>query len=272
MLAYTVGSSEEADQDNRAEILQTLATLMIGLLVVPAVLILVLLLYWSRKLDKSLKKAFRKLKYTFMWNGPLRYWIESYISISLNYISWVALPRKWDTSADISMNLFCISHLVLYLLSPLIVTKYLRKNFDRFKEPWFKRSFHELIMKLNYRQLSSTNFFAIFCFRRLLLVVFVVFLTKTPSLQITLQLYTIIGVFIGMGMSNIYRWRFDRVLEYFNECCILFCCYVYFLFTDFVPDPLLRKKIGNYLLFFTALNVVVNLFLILKMTISGTRR
>lgn len=75
-------------------------------------------------------------------------------------------------------------------------------------------------------------------------------------------------MFIATGMSEVYRWRADRILEYFNECCILFCCYVYFLFTDFVPDPLLRKDIGNFLLFFTALNVVINLFLILKRTMS----
>jgi uncharacterized membrane protein (DUF106 family) len=47
------------------------------------------------------------------------------------------------------------------------------------------------------------------------------------------------------------------------------CCYAYFLFTDFVPDPLIRKEIGNYLLFFTAVNVVINLFLIARRVISG---
>lgn len=75
-----------------------------------------------------------------------------------------------------------------------------------------------------------------------------------------------------MGFSYIYRWKEDRRLEMFNELCILLCCYVYFLFTDFVPDPLLRKKIGNYLLFFTALNVGVNMFLILRTTIAETHR
>lgn len=271
-LAYTIGSSDEADEDNRGEILQTLATIMIAVLCVPILIWCVLMVYWGRKLHKSIQKAFTKLKNAFIWNAPLRYWIESYISICLAYVSWYSLPRKWEKGVDYSINIFCLSHLFVYMLSPYLFQRFLNRNFERFKERSFRRKFHEVIIKLNYREKSSTNFFLVFCYRRLLLTVFIVFLTKTPALQIAFQLYVIIGVFIVMGMSNVYRWRFDRVLEYFNEVCILLCCYVYFLFTDFVPDPLLRKDIGNYLLFFTALNVVINLALILKMTISGTHR
>lgn len=101
---------------------------------------------------------------------------------------------------------------------------------------------------------------------------FIVYLQDTPSLQVVFQMYTIQAVLIGMGMSNVFRWREDRVLEYFNECCILFCCYVFFLFTDFVPSPLVRRDMGNYLLFVTGLNVSVNLFIILYKTITETHR
>ena len=73
-------------------------------------------------------------------------------------------------------------------------------------------------------------------------------------------------------MSNPLRWSFDRVMEYFNESCVLLCAYHYFLFTDFVPDAAMRKEIGNYLLFFTGLNVGVNLAIIVKLVISGTIR
>lgn len=80
-------------------------------------------------------------------------------------------------------------------------------------------------------------------------------------------MFTIQVVLIAMGFSHIYRWGADRRLEMFNEVCILLSCYVYFLFSDFVPEPLVRKRIGNYLLFFTGLNVGVNLFLIGKTSI-----
>lgn len=73
-------------------------------------------------------------------------------------------------------------------------------------------------------------------------------------------------------MSNALRWSFDRVMEYFNECCVLLCAYHYFLFTDFVPDAAMRYEVGNFLLFFTGLNVAVNLALIIKLVITGTIR
>jgi hypothetical protein len=181
-LAYTVGSSDEADEDNRADILQALATLMIFALAVPAVIIIVLLIYWGRKLHSSIQKSFRKIKHAFFWNGPLRYWIESYISISLAYVSWFSLPRKWDTSADYWINIFCLFHLFVYLISPILITRFLRRNFDRFGDPRFRSLYGELTLKLNPHQFSSTNLYAIFCYRRLLLTVFIVFLAKTPAL------------------------------------------------------------------------------------------
>ena len=82
-------------------------------------------------------------------------------------------------------------------------------------------------------------------------------------------MYTCQTVIVALGLSNPFRWREDRRLEYFNECCVLSCCYVYFLFTDFVPDPLMRKEIGNYMLMFTGLNVVVNLILIIHRVVTG---
>lgn len=157
---------------------------MLASLAVPAVAVLAVICYWKRGLNKTFKKGFRKLRDFFFWSGPLRYWIESYVSICLACVSWLSLPREWSTSGDISINLFCIGSILLYFSSPFLVTRFLRRNFDRFQDPEFRRLFGELTLKLNYHTFSSTNFYAIFCLRRLLLTIFIVLLTKTPSLQI----------------------------------------------------------------------------------------
>jgi hypothetical protein len=158
---------------------------MIAVLCVPILIWCVLMIYWSRKLHKSIHKAYNKIKNAFIWNAPLRYWIESYISICLAYVSWYSLPRNWATGEDYTINIFCLSHLLVYTFSPYLFYRFLNRNFDRFKEPSFRRKFHEVLIKLNYRTTTSTNFFLVFCYRRLLLTVFIVFLTKTPALQIT---------------------------------------------------------------------------------------
>lgn len=93
LLSFTIGSTLEAHEENKGEILQTLATILISALLIPAIGVLAIFLYFGRRISKSLRRGFKKLKNGLFWNAPLRYWIESYMSISLAYISWFAMPK-----------------------------------------------------------------------------------------------------------------------------------------------------------------------------------
>jgi hypothetical protein len=190
-LGYSVGVSEENNEDNKAEVLQALATSMLGLLVVPCVCVVVLVFYWGRKLHKSWEKAFNKMWRVFFWNGPIRYWIESYIGLALSACSWFILPHVWSNSMDVMINVFCLLHFFVYVLSPWLVGKFLRKNFDKFRDPEFRAKFHELTSKLNRHDQNSSYYYVIFCYRRFLLCAYIVFLARHSSLQIQLQTYTI---------------------------------------------------------------------------------
>lgn len=266
-LGYTIGNSDEANEDNRGDLLQTVGTLMLVALLIPIFLIYVFVLYALKNFDQSIANKFQALMSSIFWNGPLRYWIESYASISLAYVTWSAIPKKWETGADWTINIFCILHFAVYIFSPIFVRKFFKRNFHRFKDPDFKRSFHEVIGRLNYHYDTSPNYFVIFCYRRLILMLLIVYLPEHGAQQVQIQMLVIQAVFISMGFSYVYRWREEKNLEFFNETCILLCGYTYFLFSDFLPDPVLRQTVGNYLLYFTGLNVFVNMFLILKVTI-----
>ena len=51
-------------------------------------------------------------------------------------------------------------------------------------------------------------------------------------------------------------------MEIFNEVTVLICTSHLFLFTDFVPDPLIQYQIGWSMLAFTGLNIIGNLAII----------
>jgi len=52
-------------------------------------------------------------------------------------------------------------------------------------------------------------------------------------------------------------------LQLFNEWCLLASCYLYFVFSDFVPDAAVRYQMGFALIGVIAFNFIVNVCMIL---------
>jgi hypothetical protein len=86
----------------------------------------------------------------------------------------------------------------------------------------------------------------------------IVFLPAYPYAQVQLITLSCVFVVIFFGYSNVYQTSRNSILEFFNEATILLCCYHMFCFTDFVDDPTVRYKIGFSLIFFTTINLAVN--------------
>lgn len=63
-------------------------------------------------------------------------------------------------------------------------------------------------------------------------------------------------------MSDPYRWRTDRWLDLFNETMILMFAYHLLIFTDFVPDPLIREQFGESQIIFSNILIQVNVLII----------
>ena len=63
-------------------------------------------------------------------------------------------------------------------------------------------------------------------------------------------------------MAEPFRIPAQRRLEYFNEASLLVWCYCLFIFTDFVPEPVIRYEAGHVLDTVVGLNLFVNLFIL----------
>ena len=92
-----------------------------------------------------------------------------------------------------------------------------------------------MIESLNFREKSSSNFIFVFCYRRLMQSLLIVFLSDRFFIQIQVMTAGTIFFIILAGWSGIYKHKYDSRLNYSNEVSLLIQCYTYFVFSAFVP-------------------------------------
>jgi hypothetical protein len=146
-------------------------------------------------------------------------------------------------------------------IAPARWTIFLRQNIKKFRKPSFKKKYGSMIENLNFKEKSSANQIAIFCYRRLMQSLLIVVFTEKYYFQIQIMTAGSTLFIISAGMSNVLKSRYNRRLNYFNESSLLIHCYLYFLLSDFLPDPVLRYKVGFLLITNTCFNFALNAFL-----------
>jgi hypothetical protein len=72
------------------------------------------------------------------------------------------------------------------------------------------------------------------------------------------------------GMSNVLKGKRNNRLNYFNEVCLVFHCYLYFLLSKFVPNPEIRYLIGYFAILNTIINFSVNVFFLATQSAGQT--
>ena len=162
--------------------------------------------------------------------------------------------------------------MIVISIAPLAMSVYFTIRFNLFRNKDFLLRFSSVIGDFNYRKKISSIFISIFCYRRLVMSLLIVFLPLYPYAQVQLMTLSCVFVIILYGYSNVYQMPKMRKLEFFNEATILICCYHVFCFTDFVDDPTIRYDIGFSLIAFTTLNLGINIFVMLLETFKSVKR
>jgi hypothetical protein len=170
----------------------------------------------------------------------LRYIIEGYLALTLESLTVMNKGLYWNTILNIEEALFAIITMIVCGFAPLTITVYFIINFTQFRNQEFLKRFSSVIKDFNYRNKWSAMFISIFCYRRLVMTLIIVFLPSHPYAQIQLITLSCVLVVIIFGYSNVYKTSKNTLLEFFNEATILVCCYHMFCFTDFVEDPTIR--------------------------------
>ena len=102
--------------------------------------------------------------------------------------------------------------------------------------------------------------------RRLVLVSAIMWIQEFLVAQFFLFIFLLIANVMLLKYLRPYTEQFSETREVLNEVLIMFMAYHMFAFTDYIPDPILRHKIGISCLSFLALHLTFNLGLIFMTT------
>jgi hypothetical protein len=175
----------------------------------------------------------------------------------------------WDNWIVSFVNVVEILTLLVYVSAPMAMTLFFRSRIRKFKKPYFKKRFGDLIEGLSRERKSSANLFAIFCYRRLFSCFFIVLLESKPYFQIMCTVLVNQFVVILIGASR--PFTEDRALkvEFFNESMVMLSAYFLFVYSDFVDSPQARYYTGYALISLASFTIVVNVLLMISSTLSG---
>lgn len=100
--------------------------------------------------------------------------------------------------------------------------------------------------------------------------------TLTPN-AFFVHIFTLMMTIVAMLVVNGYvtgarSSRLDQRMDAFNEVKLMLVAYHLFFFTDYLPDPELKYKVGYSCLVFLALGLFSNMFLLVVMPIIKLRR
>lgn len=235
---------------------------LIGILLLVCVLVLLKVMSKLGPFKQAANKIFNWIYYFIFWNTPLRYIMESYINLTLTTLTFIATTDYWSDNFKITETLFSFVVMFVCVVAPAVISLYFACNIKKFLIPSFKRRFDAVIKNWNWRSAWCSLYFSIFCYRRLIEVILIVFLQNYAFAQLQLMTFSSVMVIITFGSSDAFRLPRDRRLEYFNETTILWCIYHFFCFTDFVEVPE-RTQVGYSLMGFVMLNFIGNLIVML---------
>ena len=104
-----------------------------------------------------------------------------------------------------------------------------------------------------------------FFIRRIIFVIPVILMPKFRSLHLLIYCLSCIIKIISLNYVHPFEPSRNN-LEIFNEICIMLMFYHLHCYNDFVPDPILRYKIGYSQLFFFGIFLLVHIYTLLKET------
>jgi len=156
--------------------------------------------------------------------------------------------------------------------APMGMTLFFRSRVRKFKKPNFKKRFGDLIEGLSAERKSSTNYFAIFCYRRLFSCLFIVLFVSKPYWQIMCTVLVNQFVVILIGASRPFKEESALKLEFFNESMVMLSAYFLFVYSDFVDSPHARYYTGYVLIGLASFTIAVNVLLMVSSTLSGVAK
>ena len=121
--------------------------------------------------------------------------------------------------------------------------KVYNKRFRKISYP-LKQKYGALYEDLNIYNSASLMYNPLQLIRRLILALAFVLMVNHPLMQLFVVIFNSVAFIIYFNLARPFFIRNTHKLELINECLNMLVIYTFFLFTDFVSDPLMRYSIG----------------------------
>jgi hypothetical protein len=122
-------------------IFHELGSLFLTLLIGMAMILALILMFYCRDMNQMINVVYYKIRNNIFWNGTLRYIIEGYMD--LTFLSLFAIDNglDWSSSFSRGTSLFSIVTFTVCCASPILMTVYFIRNFNRFRSTNFLNQF-----------------------------------------------------------------------------------------------------------------------------------
>ena len=186
-----------------------------------------------RSLRNCCHQLLIKIRNKLFFSVWIRYLIEGNLFITYEAIFYIKEKGSFDDTKASFNTLLRIIVLIILVLWIVFATVYPTLNKSKLEEPTFKRKFGSLYTGISTKRCIAIIYTAVFCLRRLALVLFLLWLGKSKDQAL---IYAYIAIYSAFLLYLSHAWPNEdptmNRLEHFNEICVIalhytMICYVY---------------------------------------------
>jgi hypothetical protein len=152
--------------------------------------------------------------------------------------------------------------LLLLVFLPIFSYCFLRRNKKKLEDPDFSKRYITLYANLKTNASSAYLHTALFSSRRLLIIWSTIYLNDFLITNIFLSIFSSLYIIKYLFDYNPYKLAILNKFEKMNEIFTLISCYSMILFSELVPDVMIKYQLGFYFLYYVVFISLVNVTLV----------
>lgn len=202
-----------------------------------------------------------KIRNKLFYSVWIRYLIEGNLFITYEAIFFLKKHGSFSTTELSLSTTFRILILIILVLWIIFASFYIVMKQQNLEEPTFKRKFGSLYTGLNTNHRPAIMYTAVFCLRRLLLVLCLLWFDQNHN-QVMIFVYIAIysAFFIYLSHAKPNEEPSMNRLEHFNELCVIALHYTMLTFVyGTVIVPAMQWLAGNVAIGIIAIVFLVNM-------------
>ena len=207
---------------------------------------------------KKIEEKRKQLGKTIFWGLLLRLIMESYMIVVICCLINVQ-QLDWSDDWNSFNSGLSIAFFVIFMAFPILSTLYLYCNWKRTGQSGFETSFGELWAGYSIESKKVLIYLAVDYARKVLMGVAVAVYTTSLFAQYMLLIFTSLSLVAAAGAIHIYDVRSEKTKIIINELVLMVMMYHILTFTDWVPNPETRYKIGYSLIGCLACGLLYNM-------------